>query len=342
MLSVGTGVVFLYGGLRVIDGTLTLGTFARVHRLPDARVRAGAGADGPVREPGDRRACRGGACSRFSTRRSKSSKRPDAVAAADGRAARSTFDDVSLAHRSRRAVLERRQLRRASPARSLAIVGASGSGKSTIADLLLRLLDPDAGVVRLDGHDLRDADARPTSGATSCSSSRSRCCCTPRSPRTSATRGPTPTDAEVAQARRGGGHRGVRRSAAAGLRHDGRRARRWRCRRASGSASRWRARSSPIPRCSCSTSRPRRSTRSPSARSIEGYEAVMRGRTTIVITHRLELARMAPIASSSSTARGSSTTAPRRHGSTSSSRSARNVTTIERRARGARREFLAL
>ena len=38
---------------------------------------------------------------------------------------------------------------------TLAIVGPSGSGKSTIADLLLRLLDPDSGTVRLDGQDLR-------------------------------------------------------------------------------------------------------------------------------------------------------------------------------------------
>ncbi len=38
---------------------------------------------------------------------------------------------------------------------TLAVVGQSGSGKSTIADLLLRLLDPDAGVIRLDGKDLR-------------------------------------------------------------------------------------------------------------------------------------------------------------------------------------------
>ena len=39
---------------------------------------------------------------------------------------------------------------------TLAVVGPSGGGKSTIADLLLRLLDPDAGVVRLDGYDLRE------------------------------------------------------------------------------------------------------------------------------------------------------------------------------------------
>jgi ATP-binding cassette subfamily B protein len=44
---------------------------------------------------------------------------------------------------------------RAEAGEVLAIVGASGSGKSTIADLLVRLLDPDAGTVRLDGLDLR-------------------------------------------------------------------------------------------------------------------------------------------------------------------------------------------
>ncbi|MGH3319881.1 MAG: ABC transporter ATP-binding protein [Streptosporangiaceae bacterium] len=38
----------------------------------------------------------------------------------------------------------------------VALVGASGAGKSTLVKLLLRFYDPDAGAVRLDGHDLRD------------------------------------------------------------------------------------------------------------------------------------------------------------------------------------------
>ena len=42
----------------------------------------------------------------------------------------------------------------------LALVGPSGSGKFTLARLLLRFYDPDAGSVRLDGHDLRDLTLR--------------------------------------------------------------------------------------------------------------------------------------------------------------------------------------
>jgi ATP-binding cassette, subfamily B, bacterial len=44
------------------------------------------------------------------------------------------------------------------PGERVALVGASGAGKSTIARLLLRFGDPHAGAVRLDGHDLRDLE----------------------------------------------------------------------------------------------------------------------------------------------------------------------------------------
>jgi ABC-type multidrug transport system fused ATPase/permease subunit len=46
------------------------------------------------------------------------------------------------------------------PGRCVALVGASGAGKSTVAKLAVRFADPDAGAVRLDGHDVRDLTLR--------------------------------------------------------------------------------------------------------------------------------------------------------------------------------------
>jgi subfamily B ATP-binding cassette protein MsbA len=44
---------------------------------------------------------------------------------------------------------------RIEPGKTYALVGASGAGKSTILSLILRLYDPTAGSVRIDGYDLR-------------------------------------------------------------------------------------------------------------------------------------------------------------------------------------------
>ena len=46
----------------------------------------------------------------------------------------------------------------AQPGETIALVGATGSGKTTVVKLLLRFYDVDRGIVRLDGHDVRDLD----------------------------------------------------------------------------------------------------------------------------------------------------------------------------------------
>ncbi|MGW1293976.1 ABC transporter ATP-binding protein [Streptomyces sp. NPDC002533] len=69
------------------------------------------------------------------------------------------FDDVSFGYAGGggREVLHGLRLRIA-PGETVALVGATGAGKSTVVKLLARFYDPSAGTVRVDGHDLRDVD----------------------------------------------------------------------------------------------------------------------------------------------------------------------------------------
>jgi ATP-binding cassette subfamily B protein len=65
------------------------------------------------------------------------------------------LEAIRFGHEGDRAVLDGLDLHVA-PGESLALVGATGSGKSTVAGLLARLYDPEDGRVLLDGHDLRE------------------------------------------------------------------------------------------------------------------------------------------------------------------------------------------
>jgi ATP-binding cassette, subfamily B, bacterial len=65
------------------------------------------------------------------------------------------FDDVGFGYEPDRPVLQNVSLE-ARPGETVAIVGHTGAGKSTLVSLVLRLFDPTDGTVSIDGHDLRD------------------------------------------------------------------------------------------------------------------------------------------------------------------------------------------
>nr|XP_046240118.1 ATP-binding cassette sub-family B member 10, mitochondrial [Scatophagus argus] len=67
------------------------------------------------------------------------------------------FCDVSFAYPTRKEAPIFQNLNLLVPAGTImAVVGPSGSGKSTLVSLLLRLYDADAGIISIDGHDIRD------------------------------------------------------------------------------------------------------------------------------------------------------------------------------------------
>jgi len=70
------------------------------------------------------------------------------------------FDKVSFAYHPGTEVLQEVSFR-LGPGEVLGLLGRTGSGKSTISRLLLRMFDPDEGAVRLSGIDVRDARLAP-------------------------------------------------------------------------------------------------------------------------------------------------------------------------------------
>jgi ATP-binding cassette subfamily B protein len=69
------------------------------------------------------------------------------------------FSNVTFGYDSGKPVIHNLSMK-VDPGETLAIVGATGSGKSTLVNLLERMYDPDSGSIMLDGHDLRELDPK--------------------------------------------------------------------------------------------------------------------------------------------------------------------------------------
>lgn len=66
-----------------------------------------------------------------------------------------TLDKVTFAYRPGKPVLHEVDLH-VQPGETIALVGATGAGKTTLTNLIARFYDPSSGVLRMDGYDLRD------------------------------------------------------------------------------------------------------------------------------------------------------------------------------------------
>jgi len=151
--TLATALILAYGGWRILAGVLTFGTLAA---FLEYTTRFFA----PIRDLSGFYAVLQAAMASlerlfelFDTRPTITSPaRPAPLRAVEGRI---EFERVSFAYRPGAPVLRDIDLR-ITPGERVAVVGATGSGKTTLVRLLIRLYDPDSGVVRIDGHDLRD------------------------------------------------------------------------------------------------------------------------------------------------------------------------------------------
>lgn len=151
LVGVATAVVLVVGALRVVDGALSVGELVVFLTYLKAAFK-------PVRDLAKHtgRIARAAASGeRVVDCLDRADPLPDEAGASGLRRVRGSvrFEGVRVERAPGRAVLDGADLV-VHPGERVAVVGPSGTGKSTTLHLLLRLVDPVAGRVLLDGHDL--------------------------------------------------------------------------------------------------------------------------------------------------------------------------------------------
>jgi ABC-type multidrug transport system fused ATPase/permease subunit len=155
--AVATAAILLYGGNQVLDGEATIGVLASfvfylqtffdpIQSLSQlyTTYQAGMAALDKIFDLLDEEPDIG--------------DRPDAIELPRVRG-EIEFDDVSFSYGGEQPALSEVSLH-VPPGQTVALVGATGAGKSTLAKLVARFYDPDAGRVLVDGHDLRGVTER--------------------------------------------------------------------------------------------------------------------------------------------------------------------------------------
>ena len=155
--AVATAAILLYGGNQVLDGAATIGVLASfvfylqsffdpIQSLSQlyTTYQAGMAALDKIFELLDEEP--------------DIADRPDSVELPRVRG-EIDFEDVSFSYDGEQPALSDVSLH-IPPGQTVALVGATGAGKSTLAKLVARFYDPDGGRVLVDGHDLRDVTER--------------------------------------------------------------------------------------------------------------------------------------------------------------------------------------
>ena len=153
--SLGLAVVLLIGGRQVISGGLTLGEFTAFYTYLAMLM-------GPMRMLGmslgmaQRAVASGNRLFEIIDREPRVTSPPRAPALPDGPGSVS-FREVTLRYDGAGPSLDRVSLD-VPAGRTVALVGPTGSGKTSLVALIARLYDPSEGEVRVDGADVRSVD----------------------------------------------------------------------------------------------------------------------------------------------------------------------------------------
>jgi ABC-type multidrug transport system fused ATPase/permease subunit len=148
-----TILILWYGGIQVVNGTMTIGDLTQFILYVNMMVM-------PVRQSGmlvnmiTRTIMAGQRILEILDAESAVKEKPDAIELDKVKGA-VAFEDVSFSYDSVGPTLRNVSFE-AEPGDLIALIGGSGSGKSTIANLLLRFYDVSNGAIYVDGTDIRD------------------------------------------------------------------------------------------------------------------------------------------------------------------------------------------